>query len=358
MSTMVQRICVTAAVTFAAMTGCERTPTSPQPPTSVTSGGVADAGATDAAGVEPVVERPWGETTEQVPYEIRSLPSGDPGLFTGEGKLLLELLPAVETTAHAVGKGEVPPTRHDVELIKLAPIVGGGFSLYGRAEDKNGRYDLRIEKGPGDPRVRVSLSTTWNRDVVITSQMLWFRTGRLEGMVLPTDGGATQPVDAEGRVAAPMPLVGWVGEEELAVWGRTAVESLNVRASRRGSWRIGAAAVDVPDDSDGEARAAGRVDDLRIDFVLGPFAPPVATGTAEDGAVDLEFFPDGVVRVTTEEERPVSLRLPQGVATTRGAAPGGVYSIEAGVGARRIALRTSEGAPHVIARPASVDIVR
>lgn len=245
----------------------------------------------------PFVVQPkvWGEAGEGATYEVRELPDGRPGLFTADGALLFHLLPEVVIDAAPAGKSRLPPTRKSFELLRLDPLDGGGFALFGKFSDENGTYELRVENGKGDPRVHVSFGVTWARDVLVHRALLVFRTGPVSKVSALSHAYEWQDVEQEYVDAAHTPNLVRFGPDEFTAMGRTGVEGVSTRRGAEDRWdvelevyhyenhplELGDGCGD--EELDGTATfAKGSKLEMRADFILGATALPVALRYPEE----------------------------------------------------------------------------
>lgn len=313
-----------------ALAGCDRVKVAP----------VADAGR--VAAPEPV-EAPyvidpkvWGEAGAGARYEVRALPDGSPGLFDAHGALLLELLPRLILDVAAAGKGRVPPQQPEFELVKLEAHDGGGFSLYGRVEDPNGVYDLRVENGKGDPRVHVEIDAKWKRDVDVHRLVPVFKTGAMaKGAALGHDY-AWHPVEAEWVDAAHTPNLLRLGEGALGVLGRQGTEGISTRRGAEDRWDVELEMYHYENHPLDVGAGCGETDlggvgrfgkdsplSLRADFLLGAATVPLVARypDAKSGAVALTMEGDGnAMRVVASNDEGNSLNV-EAAPTAWGGAP-------------------------------------
>ena len=244
----------------------------------------------------------WGEAGEGARYEVRALPDGSPGLFDAQGALLVELLPKLILDVAAAGKGRVPPQQPAFELVKLEGHEGGGFSLYGRAEDINGVYDLRVENGKGDPRVHVGIDAKWKRDVDVHRLVPVFRTGAIARADALGHDYVWHAVEAEWVDAAHTPDRVRFGDGALGVLGRQGTEGISARRGAGDRWDVELEMyhyenhpLDVGADcEDTELGGVGRFGkssplSMRADFLLGSATAPLVARypDAKKGAVTL-----------------------------------------------------------------------
>ena len=254
--------------------GCDapRTPDTPPPPK-------------DEPAPFTITPKVWGAAEAGATFEVRELPDGTPGLFDGDGALLLHLLPELVIDASEAGARRPKPTTRRFELIKLTPNPDGGFTMFARLTDANAlAYDLRIENGPNDPRIHVGLLTKWGRDVTLHREVLRFRTGALGGARGMAHDYSWADVESEWVGPRHVPPAVSFGER-LTVLGRTGVENIVVR-SVEDRWDVELEAYhyhnhplevgDRCDESlDGAATfEAGSRFEMRADFVVGPTEAP------------------------------------------------------------------------------------
>jgi hypothetical protein len=271
---------------------------------------------------EPFTVEPgsWGELDEGRRFEIRELPDGRPGLFDSEGALLLQLMPRVILDVTAAGKRRVKPQRKSFRLLRVTPHEGGGFSLFGKFSDQNGKYyDLRVENGGGDPRIHVAVSTKWGRDVAVHRQIIVFRTGAVMKATALHHDYEWREVEGEFINSAHTPNLAEFGTDDrvFTAVGRTGVEGLTVRDVGEGRFDIEFEVYHYEnhplpigntcdqDELDGVAIVPKNTKfEVRADFVLGPsrLVLPTRYPAGRRAAVALVEAVDQKARIFAPEE--------------------------------------------------------
>lgn len=271
----------------------------------------------------------WSSADGGRAYQVRALPDGRPGLFDDEGSLLLHLMPQMILDVTGAGQRRVKPRHRSFRLLRVTPHDDGGFSLFGKFSDQNGKYyDLRVENGGGDPRIHVAVSTKWGRDVAVHRQIVVFRTGAVMDATALHHDYEWRAVDGEFINSAHTPNLAQFGQDDdvFTAIGRTGVEGLTIRDAGEGRFDIEFEVYHYEnhplsvggecdqDEVDGVALVPrGTKFEMRADFVLGPstLVLPSRYPRGKRAAVALVENADDRARVfaPTEERSAPKLRV-------------------------------------------------
>ena len=253
-----------------------------------------------AAPIPDVVIEPkiWGETTGGDSYTVQALAGLDGrqfGVLDSTGSVVMHLVPEIVVEAGAPGGGRPRPHRGQFKVIRLDPGEGGGFVMYARSTDLTDQaYDLRIEQGPQDPRIHVSLVTKWQADTRLYRLVLRFqaRADAANPRAIANHLQWVEVVEPEWVSGLHAPNV--VSMSGLSVHGRTGTENIALRRVDD-HWLVDLEGYhfdnhpidkgDACDETlDGSATVRkGTKMELRADFVLGAISPPVVVQPYPDG---------------------------------------------------------------------------